>query len=88
MYEAVYEDDVVNQELYTATATYTGSKEIETGDTIYTIKATAYYGEKRVNIVTVSIAVLLFIFLVVAILCYISFGKKKNVSHSDPYKSL
>lgn len=88
MYEAVYEDDVVNQELYTATATYTGSKEIETGDTIYTIKATAYYGEKRVKIVTVSIAVLLFIFLVVAILCYISFGKKKNVSHSDPYKSL
>lgn len=88
MYEAVYEDDVVNQELYTATATYTGSKEIETGNMVYTIKATAYYGEKRVNIVTVSIAILLFIFLVVAILCYISLGKKKNVSDSDHNSSL
>lgn len=88
MYEAVYVDDVTNKELYTATAEYSGSKEIETGNTIYTVKATAYYGKKGLNKVTVSIAVLLLILLIVAILSYISFSKKKKVSDSDTYKSL
>lgn len=88
MYEAVYEDDVVNKELFTATATYTGEKEIETGNNLYSIKATAYYGEKRVNIVNASIAILLLIFLIVAILYSISSKKNKNVSENNAYKSM
>ena len=83
MYEAVYEDDVINKELYTAMVTYTGSKEIESGNNIYKVKATGYYGEKKVNIVSVSIAVLLLIVLIVAILYYISSGRKKKISVSE-----
>lgn len=88
MYEAVYADDVVNQKLYTAVVEYSGNSEIETGNTVYTIKAAAYYGEKKKggwkNIITfvtkhkeVS-AVFLFIALAVVFAATILLIKRKE----------
>lgn len=81
MYEAVYADDVVNKELYSATATYTNTSEKETGKTIYTIKATAIYRTGMINAVTVSAAIILLV--VAVILSLYSVSKKKKISNSN-----
>lgn len=84
-YRALYEGDVENGKFYTAHAKYTREQEVETDETEgYVVQATAYYqkesGNKRI---IMSIGIVIFLILVIAVL-YVT-ARKKKVTSGESY---
>ena len=77
-YKAVYEDDVENGKLYTAHATYTLEKEVETGEAgTYVLEATGYY-ESIGNISIGTWLALIVVMLLILFLVFFMILKKKK----------
>ena len=77
-YKAVYEDDVENGKLYTAHATYTLEKEVETGEAkTYVLEATGYY-ESIGNISIGTWLALIAVMLLILFLVFFMIFKKKK----------